>query len=61
MVVLRLRILLLFLERNLSYILVLLFELSLDIFLAYTCLVLVMLYLFRMLCPQADCLFPLGF
>ena len=36
-----LRIRLLFLGRNLFCILVLLFELSLDIFLAYTCLVLV--------------------
>ena len=52
MVVLLLRIHLPFLGRNLFYILVLLFELSLGIVLAYTCLVLVMLYLFRRLCPQ---------
>ena len=61
MVVLLLRIRLLFLGRNLSYILVLPFELSLDIFLAYTCLVLGMLYLFYMLSPQVDYLVPLGF
>ena len=60
MVVLLLRICLPFLGRNLFCILVLPFELSLDIFLAYTCLVLVMLYLFRMLYSRVDWLILLG-
>ena len=51
-----------FLGRKLFCIVVLpqAFELSLNIFLAYTCLVLVMLYPFHMLYLRVDCLTPLG-
>ena len=60
MVVILLHIRLPFLGRNLFCILVFPFELSLHVFLGYTCLVLVMLYVFRMLYPGIDSLILLG-
>ena len=61
MVIVLLRICLPFLGRTLFCILVLPSELFLDLFLAYTCLVLVMVCLFRMLYPGVDCLILLRF
>ena len=61
MVILLLHILLLFLQRTLSYILILLFVPCLGIFLACTYGVLGMLYAFLMRFRQADCLILLRF